>query len=131
MAIYLRFIWFWAKVISSLWNNFYAVWQILIAENGQILKKQSGRLVTLANWCRKLLFLLLFERLILRFYSGRLCDGLNEVADLLLPLGRLLQVLLEGPQTTQDLLQSCRHRRQLILEHNLLWSNDMDLFDRR
>ena len=119
------------KVFNSLLYNLYAFGQILIAENGQILKKQSGRLVTLANGCRKLLFLLLFERLILHFYSGRLCDGLNEVADLLLPLGRLLQVLLEGPQTAQDLLQSCRHRRQLILEQSLLWSNDMDLFDRR
>ena len=35
------------KVFSSLWCNLYALGQIFIAENGQILKTQSGRLVTL------------------------------------------------------------------------------------
>ena len=35
------------KVFSSLWYNLYAFGQIFIAENGQILKTQSGRLVTL------------------------------------------------------------------------------------
>ena len=35
------------KVFSSLWCNLYALGQIFIAENGQILNTQSGRLVTL------------------------------------------------------------------------------------
>ena len=37
------------KVFSSLWYNLYAFGQIFIAENGQILKAQSGRLVTLGT----------------------------------------------------------------------------------
>ena len=36
------------KVLNSLWHNLYAIVQILIAENGQILKAQFGHLVTLS-----------------------------------------------------------------------------------
>ena len=35
------------KVFSSLWYNLYTFGQIFIAENGKMLKTQSGRLVTL------------------------------------------------------------------------------------
>ena len=35
------------KGLSSLWYNLYAFGQIFIAKNGQILKTQSGHLVTL------------------------------------------------------------------------------------
>ena len=35
------------KVFNSLWHNLYAIGQIFIAENGQILKTQFGHLVTL------------------------------------------------------------------------------------
>ena len=41
LAIYLRFIWFWAKFQLTL-VQFVCFWQICIAENGQILKTQSG-----------------------------------------------------------------------------------------
>ena len=37
------------KVFNSLWHNLYDFGQIFIAENGQILKTQSGHLVTLAT----------------------------------------------------------------------------------
>ena len=35
------------KVFNSLWHNLYAFGQLFIAVNGQILKTQSGHLVTL------------------------------------------------------------------------------------
>ena len=47
LAIYLRFIWFWAKSFLLTWHNLYAFGQIFIVVNGQILKTQSGHLVTL------------------------------------------------------------------------------------
>ena len=37
------------KVFDSLWHNLYAIGQIFIAENGQILKIQIGHLVTLVR----------------------------------------------------------------------------------
>ena len=35
------------KVFYSLWHNLYAIGQIFIAENGQLLKTQFGHLITL------------------------------------------------------------------------------------
>ena len=35
------------KVFNSFWHNLYAIVNIFIAENGQILKTQFGHLVTL------------------------------------------------------------------------------------
>ena len=40
----------WGKVFNSLWGNFYAFGQILIAANGQIMKTQPGHLAKLMQY---------------------------------------------------------------------------------
>ena len=49
LAIYLRLIWFWAKFLTLFGTILYAFGQIFIAVSGQILRTQSGHLVTLLS----------------------------------------------------------------------------------